>query len=90
MAEDIGYDRRIEPAELRELLGDERSHADVLQPDRVDHPAGRLADPRRRRSGHGLCGESLHNNPAEPIQIYELREFDAVPECPARRNYWIF
>jgi hypothetical protein len=88
--EHIGDNSRIELAQLRQLLRNKCAHSDVLQADRIDHPAGRLAYPRCRRSGHRLRGQSLHNDPAKPIQIHEFGEFDSITECAARRDDWIF
>ena len=88
--EDIRDNRGVILPKLRKLFGHKRADTDVLQADRVDHPARRLAHSRRRRSCHGLRGKTLHDDSAEAIQVHELREFNAITERATRRNDWVF
>jgi hypothetical protein len=90
MPEDISDDFGVVLAELGQFLSYECADADVLEPDRVHHSTGCLADTRSRRSGHGLRGESFDNDSAEAAQIYEGSEFDAIPKGTAGGNHGIF
>ena len=60
VAPDVGDHRRAERAQLRQLLGDERLDADVLEPDRVEHarPASRRCAAARCRRGASARGPS--------------------------------
>ena len=90
VTEDIGDDRRVVFPELRKLVGDESPHADVLEADRVDHPAGRFAHARCRRAGHRLERKPFYDDSAEPVEIHQFGEFDPVAEGATGRNYWVF
>ena len=90
MPEDIGDDLGVVLAELGQFLSYKCADADVLEPDRVHHSTGCLADTRRRRAGHGLRGESFDDDSAKAAQIDEGSEFDAVSKGTAGGNYGIF
>src|ERR1039458_8863016 len=90
MPEHICDDRCVIASKLRKLLRYKGSDADILQSDRVDHAARRVAHPRSRRAGHWLSREALDHNSAQAVQIDEVRELDSIAECSARRNNWIF
>ena len=90
MAEDVGDYCRVVPPELGQFLSNERPDSDVLKADGVNHAASRLAHPGRGRPGHGLDREALYDDPAQPIQIYEVRKLDAVPKRAAGGNNRIF
>ena len=53
-------------------------------------PLGVSRHSRRRRTGHGLDRETLDDDPAEAVQINEVRELDAVAECAAGSNNGVF
>jgi hypothetical protein len=74
----------------RQLLGYEGSHSDVLKTNGVDHPRRRVANPRGGRTRHRLGRQSLHHDPAETIQVYEVCEFNAIAKSATRGNYGVF
>ena len=83
---DVDDDRRAEPAQLRQLLGDEAMHADALQADRVQH-AGRRFDDARRRMALALVEEqALDRDAAERREIDGVGVLDAVAEASGRRD----
>src|ERR1017187_177935 len=90
MPEHVCDDRCVIGSKLRKLLRYKRSNSDILQPDRVDHAARRVAHPRGRRASHRLSREALDHDAAQAVQIDEVRELDSIAECSARRNNWIF
>ena len=51
--------------QLRQVLGEESLEALVRQADRVDHPGGRLPDPRRRVAGARLGRDRLRDEGRE-------------------------
>jgi len=86
VAEDIGYDRRIESSQYREFFGDERPDAYVLEPNGVEHPRGGLAEPGRRSAFNRFAGKAFGDEAAEAIEVYEVGEFEAVTKRSAGRE----
>jgi len=64
----------------RAVLLDDCSHAGVLQPDGVEHPARRLDDARRRIAGPWPQRRALAADSAEALHVHDLAVFDAVAE----------
>src|SRR5512132_1015593 len=50
----------------------------IRQSDRVDHPAIELRHSRRWRSVSALNTHRLRNQPAERVEINDVREFPAI------------
>ena len=77
---DVDDHRRLPPRPRLGVLLDDGVDARVLEPDRVEHPAGGLgharggiADPRPQRG-------ALAADRAEALHVDDLAVFDAVPE----------
>ena len=73
-----------------QFSGDERSHADILQTDRVYHTARCFADTRRRGSLHGLDRKTLYNDGSQLTEIYDRCEFDSIAKRTASCNDGVF
>src|SRR5262249_41669918 len=86
VAEDVGNHGNIELTQYREFLLHEGAHADVFEPDGVQHAGRGLAEARGRSALHRLAGEPLCNKTAQLSEIYEVGEFQAISERAAGRE----
>ena len=72
---------------LRQLLIEERSRADVLQADGIQHAGGSLPQARRRIADHRLHEERpLTTKPPSLIEVDYVFELDSVAEGAAGRD----
>lgn len=68
---------------MPEAFRDKRADAHILQAHGVEHTGGSLAQARRRGTFHRLEGKSFDDDAAEPVQIHEVSELDAVAKRTA-------
>ena len=83
---DVDEDGGAEPAQFRQLLGDEPVHADALQSDRVQHARRRLDDARRRMPFALVEEQALDRDAAERREVDGVGVLDAVAEAARRRD----
>ena len=82
VAEDVGeHDHILLLAQRRKFFGEERWRSDILQPDGIQHSRSGLIEARRRISGHWFFGETFDDQSAEPVEMHDVFEFDAIAEC---------
>src|SRR5581483_11080766 len=87
-AEDVDDDGTMRMVTQRgKLLRDEALNADVLQADGVDHAGGGFNKTRGCVAGHRLRRDALSDEAADPFEVYDLLEFNAVAEGAAGGNY---
>jgi len=84
VAEDVGEDRDTELRQERELLGNERLHAYVLQADCVEHARSSLGHARRRVAADRLARQALDYDRSDAVQRRLTGELAAVAERTAR------
>src|SRR5579864_687292 len=84
VAKDIGNHHRVlDLAQFGQFFVDESSCANVLQANGIEHSCGCLIKPWRRIPDDWLAREAFDDEAAEPVQVHDIFELDAVPECPA-------
>src|SRR5262249_52885438 len=83
---DVDQDRKVPARPMRRVGADQRFDARALEADRVEHPAGCLGDPVRRRARTWLQEDALRNHAAEAPPVAE-RNLGAVRECPGRGHH---
>ncbi len=88
-AADVDDHDRAAIAQLGQLLPYEPVHADALEPDRVEHPRGRLDDARRRMPLALAEEQALDGDSAERREVDHVAVLDAVAETAARGNHRI-
>src|SRR5262249_59705111 len=86
LAADGDQDRKVPARPMRRVVADQRFDARALEADRVEHPAGCLGDPVRRRARTWLQEDALRNHAAEAPPVAE-RNLGAVRECPGRGHH---
>ena len=81
-ADDDGSSNR---AQIRQVVGDERIDAVVVQSDGIQHSTGRFHGPPRRIAGTRLLGHRFGKNSAQSAQVDQVLHLPRIPER-ARRN----
>src|SRR5438132_682704 len=91
VAEDVGEDDYTLLLPQRgEFFRKEGRRADILQPDGIQHSGGGFKQTRWRISGHRFLGETFDDESAEPVEMHDVFEFDAIAECARSGDDRIF
>ena len=90
LAADVHNDGHIEVAEVGQLLINESINANILQPNRVEHPRWRLKDSWHRISRPRHTGDPFDNDRTNLIQVNEVHVLAAVAKSPRRCHDGVF
>ena len=86
LSKDIGQYSGVVAPKLGQLVRHEGPDPNILQADCVNHPASGLTDSGSGCAGHRFPRKALHDQPAETVQVDEVRELNSVSERTASGN----
>ena len=91
VAEDVGEDDHIFLLpQRRKFFCEERRRANILQSNGIQHSGSGFKQARRRISRHRFFGETFDHESAEPVEMHDIFELDAIAECSGSGDDRIF